>query len=56
MRGFWEENQRNGIKFLQVIMWKFCLGYIKKKCGVSSNFNYVKLFVKQPEATKKTSA
>ena len=37
-------------------MWKFCLDYIEKKYGVSSNINYVKLFVKQPKLTKNTLA
>ena len=56
MGEFWEVNKKEGIKFPQVFIWKFCLGYIKKKYGVSSNFNYVKLFVKQPEVTKRTLA
>ena len=51
---FWEVNKRERIKFPQVCIWQFCLGYIKKKYDVSSNFNYFKLFVKQPEVTKKT--
>ena len=29
---------------------------MKKIYGVFSNFSYVKLFVKKPEVTKKTSA